>query len=484
MGSRFIILALVILLVLGVACVSLPAVSAKVAGIVVVVDLSHGQGTLGLDILMKSVPEAEWYILVRSPEAAATLDPAICHLARGILVGTFDSMKLYPSCETAAAGVGGVEVSLSTLYADMVIIGQHDKALSDEEIDAILKWISKRPGVAVWIASDSDYGRGKIIQGVTNSELEALGVLLRLELVSVEDPVNNCGGRPYRVVSFVDPPDDLWFLKFGASRVLTHGPGVVAGFDPATGKFVPIKEREMTIGKSRIVTLLRTSENGIIRENTVDERPLEIKVYKAGETGRFPTAAAEIKPDGTIFIVSGETPYGGYQPMVTFRYYDKKLDGPRFVRNVILWATGYMGELKYIVELNKRIESMIKKGLEPIATDVKKSITEVKSSIDTVKASLGDLEKKLSSKIDTVSSEVSKLKSRVEDVAKEVGKISALESSIKDLSGKFSALESRVKSAESSIASLSGYQTAALALSIVALIIAIVAVALVFMRRK
>ncbi|RLG88781.1 MAG: hypothetical protein DRO15_02070 [Thermoprotei archaeon] len=475
MNSKFIVLTIGLVALIALTVFLAPTASAKVAGIVVIADLSHGQGSLGLDILMKVVPEAEWYILVDSSEAAAALDPAICNLARGILVGSFDSMTLYPSCEAAATGTGGVSISLGALYADMVIIGQHSSILSDDEITAIKNWMSKRPGVALWIAGDSDYGTGKLVQEVINSELEALDSVLRLELVSVEDSVNNCGGRGYRVVAFVDPPDELWFIRLGAEKVLAHGPGVVAGFDVATGNFVPIRDREMTISGRKVVTLLRTSTNGEIVENTEDDRPIEIKAYKVGEKGSFPIVAAEIRETGTILIASGESPYGAYQPMVTFRYYEQKLDGPRFLRNVILWATGYMGELEYIISLKKvitSIEEAAKKDLEKLAGELRGIGSEVEG-LSTDVSELRDKLTKLSDTVTGLSTSISSLDSRVGGVE---GKISDIESKVTDL-------ESSVKSVEGSIGALSTNQTISIALGVVALILAIAAIALAIRRK-
>jgi len=76
-----------------------------------------------------------------------------------------------------------------------------------------------------------------------------------------------------------------------------------------------------------------------------------------------------------VVIVSGESPYGGYQPMATWLYYGIHLDGPRFVRNVILWATGYMGELKEYAkiaalpkEVETRMEDVVKKVMQAMGT--------------------------------------------------------------------------------------------------------------------
>ena len=463
MNSKIIVLAVALITIMCFTVFLAPVANAKVAGIVIIADLSHGQGSLGLDILMKVVPEAEWYILVESSEAAAALDSAICSLARGILVGSFDSMKLYPSCEAAAIGTGGVSISLESLYVDMILVGQHSSILKDDEIATIRSWMSKRPGVAIWIAGDSDYGTGKLVQDVVNTELEALDSVLRLELISVEDPVNNCGGASYRVVAFVDPPDELWFIKFGAVKVLAHGPGVVAGFDVATGNFIPIRDREMTIGGRKVVSLLRSSPDGEIVENTEDDRPIEIKAYKVGEKGSFPIVAAEIREDGTIIIASGESPYGSYQPMVTFRYYDQKLDGPRFLRNIILWATGYMGELEYVIELKNTLDAMeesTKVGLETVMGEIRGVASRVEE-LSTDVSGLGDELSKLSDEVSALSTSVSDLDSKVSSVE-----------------GMISDIESRVKSVEDSLGAISSYQTASIAIGVIALILAIAAIGL------
>jgi hypothetical protein len=54
---------------------------------VVVVDLSHGQGVKGLDVFLKTLYDAEVYLIVPSKEFYDALSPQIKALATGYYVG-------------------------------------------------------------------------------------------------------------------------------------------------------------------------------------------------------------------------------------------------------------------------------------------------------------------------------------------------------------------------------------------------------------
>ncbi|MCD6357944.1 MAG: hypothetical protein J7L75_05155, partial [Thermoproteales archaeon] len=84
-------------------------------------------------------------------------------------------------------------------------------------------------------------------------------------------------------------------------------------------------------------------------------------------------------------IVSGETPYGGYQPMVTWKYHGRLLSGPRFVRNVILWATGYMGELREyekLAALPEEVSRTLAEKTQEITDKVNSAIAGVSSTLN------------------------------------------------------------------------------------------------------
>jgi ABC-type anion transport system duplicated permease subunit len=56
------------------AALAVPAIPAPV-GFPILVDLSHKQPLLGLDVIIRMVPEAQWYVLVKTPEDAQAHPP-------------------------------------------------------------------------------------------------------------------------------------------------------------------------------------------------------------------------------------------------------------------------------------------------------------------------------------------------------------------------------------------------------------------------
>ncbi|WP_248841841.1 CGP-CTERM sorting domain-containing protein [Thermococcus thioreducens] len=121
-------------------------------------------------------------------------------------------------------------------------------------------------------------------------------------------------------------------------KVLFHGPGVVAYYDE-NGDWKPLP---VGGGIENIYVIVTSSKDGQIVENTDPAA----NAYTAGDTGQFPLMAVQLFPDmKNVLIVSGETPYGGYEPMWAPEYHGVKLDGPQFVSNFIKWAVYVQGEL-------------------------------------------------------------------------------------------------------------------------------------------
>ncbi len=431
--------------------------SARPAGIVVLVDLSHGQGTNGIETMMKMVPEASWILLVPSEDAANALPQTIKNMAMDIWVGDFASVDL--------------------ASVDVIIIGQPTSILSPEEIQAITSWFTDGNKV-LWIAADSDYPAGGSEQSQVNANaiLESLGSNLRMDYVSVEDPVSNCQ-RSYRVVGIVNPSSGAEAVAFGAYKVLFHGPGVVAWVDE-NGQWHKLSENEKPANTYILVT---TTEHGQIVEHQpkAPGEPGNVgQAYMAGDEGVFPLMAAQVmnySGSVSVVMVSGETPYGGYQPMTTWIYYGVKLSGPTFFRNVIMWATGYMGYLKPLVELEKSSEEIASK----VSTLVDEKINPLTEKI----SSLGNQISSLQSGLDDLKNQVSDLTNTVNNVKDLPDKVSNLESSVGDLSKKVSELESninglneKVSTLEGKLGSIHGYAVAGLGLSVIAILIAIAAI--------
>lgn len=323
----------------------------------ILVDLAHGQNYNGVCAMMSVVPDAYWIILVKSNAQVDQLPQCIKNRAYGIAVGDLTVL-------TKEASI------------DMVIIGQPVEPLSKAEKDAVASWFGGEGRKALWCATDSDYpaqgGNLELAQHICNDLLDYLAqkgfdVKLRSDYVSIEDTKSNAG-RSYRVVALVQPPSryDADLLALGAEKVLMHGPGAVAWVDE-NGNWHKVTDPGTP---DTIIPILFTSENGVVVEHQPRNpgEPGEFGyAHQAGEKGRFVLMAAQIvnTSKGTkIVIVSGESPYFGYQSLVSYYYHGVHLDGPRFFRNLILWATGNYEELKIFKKEMEVLEKAKEAALE------------------------------------------------------------------------------------------------------------------------
>jgi uncharacterized protein YukE len=383
-GKKLLFLLLASILVIGTAA---PAMGARSAGITILADLSHNQPPTGLDIIMKMMPEAHWYILVSSQDQIDSLPPLVKTLADKILVGTF---------ATVADQLGTV---------DVILVGQPVKEFTPDEIQAIHDWFysNYKTVKVIWLAGDSDYpaqgGNLEIAMHTINSIAESLGTSLREDYVSVEDYTSNTGA-PYRVVGLVEPDPGAEVVAFGAHKVLFHGPGVIAYVDE-NGNWKPLNETK----PSNVYRIVWTTDNAAIVEHQPQSpgAPGDVgQAYTRGDTGRFPLLAAEVmnvtvegNPATRVVIMSGESPYGDYQPGVTWIYYGINLDGPRFVRNLLLWATGYMGELKEAKALMDQINTL-NTQVSSLKQDTQSKVQNLQSQIQSLQGQVQTLQKQLS----------------------------------------------------------------------------------------
>jgi hypothetical protein len=403
-------IALAIVVVLSIATIytSIPARSAITY--VVLVDLAHGESAKGLDVFAKTLYDAEIYVLLSSERDLAKLDPISRNLISGYLIGSLDKM----------ATPDGRTVTLTSLLTDLLIIPQPTTEFTEAEIQAIKSYLGTR-GKAIWLAGDSDYPPGETTISIINKILEALGSNLALDYISIEDPVSNAGA-PYRVVAMIKPSEKLSFLGFGAERILMHGPGAIAYRDLATGSWRAIKPGDVPSG---IEVIAWSTPNGRVVENTAPPRGLLGQAYSAGDTGSYPMVAAQIltRLNNSIVILSSETPLGGYQPMITAEYYGVMLDGPRFVRNMVLWATGYMGELKYVVSTEKRLR------------DIEANLSMAQSTIRDLSSRINDLSNRISQVGSALNDQVSRISNTISGIDR---RISDLNSSIGNLDSRLS----------------------------------------------
>ena len=438
-------LSLLVVLTTTILALAVTAHAARPAGPVILLDFSHGENTKGLCTLIATMPEAYWIVLV--PQSGFKL-PNCPIKPYEIWVGDFS------------------KVADKLRDVDMIIIGQPTKYLSSSEIKTIVEWFKSASGRVLWCAGDSDYpaqgGVNEVADHACDAIFKALGVHIRLDFVSIEDTVSNAG-KPYRVVGIVKPDSryNASIIALGAHRVLFHGPGAVAWVD-SSGVWHKLTDPATP---KNIIKIVVTTNNGRVVEHQpkAPGAPGEFgKAHHVGETGVFVLMGAEIVNMGgklpNIVIASGESPYGGYQPMVTYRYHGVPLDGPRFIRNVLLWALHYPAELGALMQLSKilpKTAPTTKTMTTPVAT----------SSPVTVQVTVTGMEKVLS-RVASVESQVSQIASKLNSV-------------ITDLDNAISVIN-KMSSTMSGIL-LVAY--IGIAIAVIALVIALLAIALAVKRR-
>jgi hypothetical protein len=356
-------LALTTLLVAVLALNAIPSYSAIT---VVAFDLSHRQAPKGLEVLVEATMPY-YKVLIISEEADRERIPPD-------VLEAFDEVR-----------IGGL-TAFNLRDVDLLIIGQPEALIKSEEVEAVKAWFSK-PNKALWIAADSDYpaqGSEKAQQSM-NMVLEAIGSVIRIDHISVEDYKENAGGAAYRVTGIVDPSPEVAFLKNGLvnNKVLFHGPGglfVLVQGKPAN----PVKQPELK--PKNVYIVVRTSENSKAVENQPPEKgglgpmfydPLDDRV----NTGPFPLMLIEVLPDNRVVIASSETMYGGYTPMTVTEYYRVPLDGPQFVKNIITFMASVVGQPIKVTETRVVTETK---------TEVKTEVrTETVTNVETATVQVG-----------------------------------------------------------------------------------------------
>lgn len=187
----------------------------------------------------------------------------------------------------------------------------------------------------LWLSGDSDYAGDTWHNQNITAILENINGRIRLEINSIEDPVSNCGGGPYRVVAN-ESVSNMVADEINAGitdGILFHGPSCVYALDPSD---TPVALENVTV--PGVYPIITTSAAGVI----VEANPLITSVvHKEGYVGNWVIMAAEqwAGPLGNNkIIVSGASPYGDYQPMYTDVYYSVPLGGEAFVVQAIEWG--------------------------------------------------------------------------------------------------------------------------------------------------
>ncbi len=231
--------------------------------------------------------------------------------------------------------------------AQFLFLGSvYGSAFTDAELAAITAWF-KQGGKTIWIGGDSDYG-ASTIPFEMNRVLRAIGSKLRLEHTSLEDPITNCAAG-YRPRANVTNTEDAEVAGIVArvnvtNGVLFHGPTVLYGF--VNGIAVSLE----TTAVSNVYWVMKSGASGIIvdADPTINP-PL---AHEVGQQGSFVVMAVEKYVSGHgngKVIVSGENPYGGYQPMFSSEYKDIALDGAELVMDAVDWGLNIESVLDKIV---------------------------------------------------------------------------------------------------------------------------------------
>jgi outer membrane murein-binding lipoprotein Lpp len=383
----------------------------------ILVDVAHGEATKGLDFWVNSTVNpyavsdfAQLHILVPPGEVR---DPILLRL----------------NATRSAVLVRGDLSTIDLSRYKVIILGQPPKPLTEAELAALKKWF-ETGGKVLWCAADSDYPAqgSEESQVACNDIAEYLGARIRLDYVSVEDSQHNAG-TGYRVIGVVDPPPQLGFLSFMAQRVLFHGPGAVAVVLPDS-KWVPATSPEVQKYYNNIYVVVRTTQNGVILEHrtSADKKGRDGKAHTAGDRGVFALMAAEFMPSGSVLILSGETPYGGYEPGVAPVYYRVPLEGPRFFRNLMLWATGNYRELTTMIQQTQAV-SQLAADVQTVKNDVagvKGDVAALKNNVAALQSDLAAVKNgvsQVSGQLGTVYNQVNSLSGQVADLSKKIDQL-------------------------------------------------------------
>jgi outer membrane murein-binding lipoprotein Lpp len=424
----------------------------------ILVDVAHGEATKGLDFWVNSTVNpyaisdfAQLHVLVPPGEVK---DPLLLRL----------------NATKTAVLVRGDFSTIDLSKYKVIILGQPPKSLTDAELAALKKWF-ETGGKVLWCAADSDYpAQGSEESQVACDDIaEYLGAHIRVDFVSVEDSQYNAGAG-YRVIGVVNPPPQLGFLGFMAQRVLFHGPGAIAVVLP-DGRWVPATSPEVQKYYNNIYVVVRTTENGVIVESrtSADNKGRDGKAHTAGDRGVFALMAVEFMPSGSVLILSGETPYGGYEPGVAPVYYGVRLDGPRFFRNLMLWATGNYRELTTMIQQTQAVSQ-----LAADVQTVKNDVAGVKSDVAALKNNVAALQSDLAA----VKNGVSQVSGQLGTVS---GQVNSLSGQVADLNKKIDQLTQQLNAA---VAEANNAKTTGFAGTALALVFAIAAAVLALRRGK
>jgi len=308
LGKRKATLFLLSLLTLALVTTAMASTANATSKLKIVIDLSHGQGP----------SNGNW---TGHKLEALTAD----------FEGNLSVVKGYEV-------VWATELTESVLAnAQFLFLGSvYGKNLSDHEVDVIVNWF-RQGEKTIWVGTDSDYGGARYIVDNTNRVLRAIGSKIRAEPTSVEDPFSNCAGA-YRVRANVTNTGDSEVAGIvsgvnATKGVLFHGPTILYGF--VDGVAVSLE----TTNIENVHWVMKTGPSGIIVDHDFTIMPPV--AHDDGQEGSFVIMAVEKYAgpnENCKIIVTGENPYGGYQPGFSAEYYGYDLEGPSVVMNAVDWG--------------------------------------------------------------------------------------------------------------------------------------------------
>ncbi|MEZ0289635.1 MAG: hypothetical protein ABWJ42_00905 [Sulfolobales archaeon] len=411
--KRIFVLTLLTISILNSLTITTRILSAESISYSVLVDLSHGQEVNGLEVLTRDLYDADIYILLKNSSDIDRLPPLV-RLSTRVLYGSFDRI----------VAEGNKTLTLTDLGVDVVIIPQisPQSTFSNSELEELKRYLSSG-SKALWISGSGDYGDGENVIREVNRVLGYLNSSLALDYVSIEDP-DHSAGAPYRVIASIQPSSDLFFLTYGAERILMYRPGVIAYRNPIEDLWHPLNQ-DILKNHSDIKIIAVSSPSSVVTEYKLPPEGFSGRVYKSGEKGSYVLIAAQIMSslNNSIIVVSTSSVIGDTLPIITTSYHGFRFDGVRFVRNMILWLSGVMEELKYVTRVSKMIQDSF--------SDLLSLIGNMSNSLNSAVNSLNITVSMLSSKVGEYSQRINEAASSAENISVAVAKIS---SNINDLS--------------------------------------------------
>ncbi|MFQ5951387.1 MAG: hypothetical protein ACE5KH_04820 [Candidatus Geothermarchaeales archaeon] len=221
---------------------------------------------------------------------------------------------------------------------DLLMLGSvFGESFTNAEVSAIKSWFEEGEK-AIWVGSDSDFGEGHYIIENSNKVLEAIGSKIRVEPTQVLDSESNAGDRDYRVVASVTNQDDeeIREITQGVEKALYHGPTILAGF--VDSEWVDLETTEV---EDVFVIQWTSSASNIADQDFAAGVEFEPQAHDLTATGSFAIFAVErfAGPNqNNKIIVTGSTPFGGYEPIYAPEYYETPLDGPELVTQAVVWS--------------------------------------------------------------------------------------------------------------------------------------------------